>query len=50
MSCCSTYPQGIGWFVFALLLAAGIIAAHPMQADERRFLLKASIPALALLR
>jgi hypothetical protein len=42
-------PTGIGWFVFAALLAAAVVAAHSRQVDPRPALTKATVPALALL-
>lgn len=43
------HPWGIGWFVFGVLLAAGIAAMHPLRTGERTFVAKAAMPALGLL-
>ncbi len=42
-------PHGIGWFLMAFLLAAGIVATHPLSVKERGFAKKAALPFLALL-
>jgi len=42
-------PRGIGWFLMAFLLAAGIVATHPLSVKERGFAKKAALPFLALL-